>query len=315
MAAKMKFALDAMNRRISLSMAEEKQYKAPLTCEFCEALVSFVNGYPRTLGDDIIFVESYFRLKNRDSNHGTDCRYNVEKQIKTIVSRESDGNVLSSLKDGVYELRLLAVKQALTQIKSLPENDEPKGENSKPTEEKKYVSAKQKLSSYINTAKQVLQVRAYCEDNSDLEKILKLKFDDLKLPWKDFYYDIEEYFRCFTYVSKLTVTIPIAISGIVKTNKIVKGRKGNLRVINLKVAYRKTEEDGVVDAAGFSIWSSDTTMLSSFEEGQNILAFGLWDVRGIKESESKKSGQDSVTFRNHEMRLWPVSKNQVCLIE
>lgn len=86
MASKMSAAIDSNKRKISISMAESSDYKLPLECEFCEANVSFVNGFTREVGDNIIAVSPYFRLKT-GNNHGSECKYNVEGQVKVIVRR------------------------------------------------------------------------------------------------------------------------------------------------------------------------------------------------------------------------------------
>src|SRR5690554_415666 len=98
MASKMPVAIDSTKRKITISMAERSHYESPLECEFCDAKVSFVNGFTREVGDNIISVNPYFRLKTSNT-HGSECKYNVEGQVKVIV-RESEGNVLTQTELG-----------------------------------------------------------------------------------------------------------------------------------------------------------------------------------------------------------------------
>ena len=62
MASKMSTAKDSNNKNITISMAENSDYSSPLECEFCEAKVSFVNGFTREVGDKTVSVSPFFRL-------------------------------------------------------------------------------------------------------------------------------------------------------------------------------------------------------------------------------------------------------------
>ena len=117
MASKMPAAHDANDTRITISMAEQQQYHKPLQCEYCEALVLFVNAFTRQVGEDIVAVEPFFRLHN-GYKHSTTCRYNVYGQV-TVIAKESEGDIFAALQDNRYELRLLAVKKAVEQLREL----------------------------------------------------------------------------------------------------------------------------------------------------------------------------------------------------
>ena len=59
MASKIPVARDANNNRITISMAEQGKYQKPLTCEFCETSVGFVNAFTRNVGDVLILMPPY----------------------------------------------------------------------------------------------------------------------------------------------------------------------------------------------------------------------------------------------------------------
>jgi hypothetical protein len=308
MASKMLAALDANNTRITISMAEQDKYQKPLKCEdeFCNATVEFVNGYSRIVGDSIVPVDPFFR-RGKDCKHSESCQYNVYGQI-AVIARQSEGDIFAALQHNRFELRLLAVTRDLEQLRELAMKKQ--GSCSKvasETTEKNYVEAEQRLGAYINSAQRVLKVRNACEEHSEIEDVLHLVFDGARLPWRNFYFEDADYFRCFSQVHKATVQVPIAIKGIVKETTVAKGK---FAVINLVRPSHKTDLD-VLDLACFSIWSPDLSAFESYKEGGEILAFGIWESRGIKESPNKSQDSPIKVFRNHELRLWPVTKSQI----
>jgi hypothetical protein len=306
MASKMPAALDANNIRITLSMAEREEYQKPLKCEFCNATVEFVNGYSRIVGDSRVAVDPFFR-RGKDYKHSESCQYNVYGQI-AVIARQSEGDIFAALQDNRFELRLLAVTRAIEQLRELAMKKQGScSKVSSETTEKNYVEAEQRLGAYINSAQRVLKVRNTCEEHSEIEDVLHLVFDGVRLPWRDFYFEDADYFRCFSQVHKATVQVPIAIKGIVKETTVVK----KYAVINLVPPYRPTKQAEIRDAACFSIWSPDLSAFESYEPGGEILVFGIWESRGIKESPNRKNDSPIKVFRNHELCLWPVTKSQI----
>ena len=307
----MSSAIDNSNQKITISMAESSDYENPLCCEFCDALVGFVNGYPREVGEKIIFVNPFFRLK-KGYIHSSECQYNIKGQIKIIV-RESEGDILAYLESGRFELRLLAVKKAIKELQEIANKKiADSNESISHAKEKEYVRSKTKLNSYINDAQRVLKVRAFCEDNTEIENVLELVFDGVRLSWCDFYYEDEDYFRCFSYVSKASISVPVAVKGVVKSINVVKGKANDFSVINLVGPYRKTGLEGVLDAANLSIWSPDLNAFKSYETDDEILAFGVWQAQDIKETVNRNEHSAVKAFRNYSLYLWPHSRAQLC---
>lgn len=310
MASKMPAARDVSNSLVTISMAEEQHY-VNLRCEFCDAAVRFVHAFTRQLGDEIVDVEPYFGL-NKGQKHTQLCRYNVLNQI-SIIARESEHDVIAAIEGNRYELRLLAVKKAIEQLQELAEKKKnPTSDIG--TTEKVYVEAERRLGAYINSAKRVLKVRAACLAHPEIEDILQLVFDGVRLPWSDFYFEDTDYFRCYSQVSSATVQVPIAIRGAVKLNHVVPAHGEKFAVLDLMVPYRKTDRDDVSDAASFSIWSPDLDAFKAYKKGMGVLAFGLWKDHGIKERNNKQEDSPIRIFRYHELRLWPVIKSQLCVI-
>lgn len=314
MASKMPFALDNKNTRISIEMAESSDFEAPLHCEYCKASVSFVNAYPREVGDTTVLVEAFFRLKG-GYVHGDDCQYNLKGRIK-IVARQSDSSILALSESGKYELRLLAVKKSINELQQVLKNRQTVDHSDlSGIVNKEYKEAEERLGSYINSALRVLKIRSICLENKEIENLLELNFDGLKLPWKDFYYEDKEYFRCYKNIKGATVPVPVAIKGIVNSIKPVYGKNAKFLVMNLLVPYRKTKTENLVDAVSVSIWSVNLDFFESYKKDDEIVVFGMWSAKEVKENKHKAEGKPETTYRNHELRIWPASVSQIAKIK
>lgn len=311
MASKMPAARDANGNRITIEMAENGSFEKPLKCEFCDASVSFVNGHPREVGEDIVFVEPFFRLAPKSTHH-EGCNYNSIGQL-TVIARESDGDVFMAISNNQFELRLLAVKKALDQLIELAKTKKSLTDDKKLiSQQKEYIASEEKLGAYINSAKRVLKVRSVCEDHAEIENLLTLVFDGVSVPWSDFYFEDTDYFRCYRQLKSSTTQIPIAVHGTIKSIKTVPGKKENFSVVNLVRPMRNIDKADAREVACTSIWAPDVNFFSDYREGQTIIAFGMWQWKPESRIANSKANSPIKTFVNYEMRLWPVAKSQIC---
>lgn len=311
MAAKLTQARDSKNSLITLAMAEQGNFSGSLKCDVCSVEVEFIRRYPRNVGDNIVQVKSFFRLK-KHKMHAVDCPHDVLGQVK-IIARESDPSILAGINAGQYDFRLLAVRKAINDLK-IEERKWLNSQDREPAKQKEYLKAQQRLSGYLNSAARVLKLRAACEENSQIEEFIKLSFDGVKLSWKDFYYEDEDYFRCLTNVKKATVAVPMAVKGTIKSIKTINGHKGPLTVMNLVSPYRKTDKPNVVETAALSVWINGADMFKRYRAEQDVLAFGIWELANESESTSRRQGVPDTIFRNLQLRLWIITLSQVCLV-
>lgn len=311
MASKMPAARDVTNKPITITDAEHLLYQKPLKCEFCDAKVTFVNGHTRNVGDDIVSVDPFFRLVNNNSHSGN-CKYNISGQI-SVIARESEGDIIVAIEKNKFELRLLAVKKTLEQLRSLADQkNKTDTATHNSTKEKEYISSKSKLGAYINSAKRVLKVRAVCEEDFEIASTLKLVFDGARVPWTDFYFEDDDYFRCYQQVRKATVDIPIALNGSIKDIKTVLVNGKNFAVLDLVQPFRKANTPDTREVVCASVWSHELNAFSDYKKGQQIIAFGMWQAKLEKERLNNKEGSPIKKFVNFEMRLWPVTQSQIC---
>jgi hypothetical protein len=310
MASKMLLARDASDIPIDIPAAQQKRYVKPLRCEFCDAQVSFVNGYTRYLGEDIVDVDPFFRLI-KEQAHSDTCRYNVHGQI-AIIARESDGDVLAAILGNRYELRLLAIKKTLEQLQLTVARQKADQDRPGTSTEKNYIETEGRLGAYINSAMRVLKVRAVCEENIDIESVLVLAFDGVRVSWADFYFDDSDLFRCHAQLLRASVLMPVAVCGTVKAVKQVNGRTGNFAVLELMRPTRVPENAEVRDVACASVWSADLTSFEAFKPNQKIVAFGMWEAKSPNTVQNPRADSTIKTFRNCDLKLWLVTRSQIC---
>ena len=308
MASKMPAARDLHGQMISIAQAEACQYQKPLHCLYCDAEVVLVHGHARQVGETTVKVQSFFRL-NVGHEHAPECRFNTVGQIE-IIARASDGNLIAALENNRYELRLLSLRNVLDELRKLsPHQINALDDVGGSPKEKIYVAAETKLGAYINSAKRVLQVRAACESHVEIEKALTLVFDGVRVPWRDFYFDDMDYFRCYQQHRMATVEIPLAIQGIVLSIVPV---KNSYSVMNLVKPFRESNSSNARDVVQVSIWSKDPNAFADYQEGQAVVAFGMWTSFPPVEKLNSRADATIKKFINHDLRLWPILRSQVC---
>ena len=313
MSSYMRKARTANGQEITTKMVEHARLTDPnafrtgLICAYCVTPVEFVTGHTRQLGDGIATIESGFR-RQKNCHHSEDCQFNLHGQI-TIIARSSEHDFIRAIKAGRYVLRLLAPNSPeLDDAKATGAADSTRTQSTldPSAKDKIYVQAGTRLSAYINSAVAALKVRAQCDDNAEIQKLLRLTYKGRRVPWTDFYFEYDDYFRCFDLVeerSREQERIPIAVRGAVREVKPVTSESGVTRtVLELVQVWRDSDDAGVTDAACFSIWSEDLQAFEHYSTGQEILAFGWW------RAEDKKNGR----FHNYNLVLWPKLGSQVC---
>jgi hypothetical protein len=315
MASKMPAARDSGGNSITTADAQQGRYTKPLRCTHCDAVVTFVDAHIRQVGEDPVTVEAFFRL-NPKQRHAAHCTYNVAGQITTIV-RESDASIeglFKVLEGNRFKMRLLAVKKSISELaqltrdKQVTSEDTPLGHT-----DRLHTPAEKTLGAYINSAMRVLKVRAALEEHTEIEHTLQLVFDGTRLPWNDFYFEYEDYFRCHHAVTAATHPYPMAVLGTVKNIRRVK----TYSVMNLVCPTRKAERPDVLDSANLSIWSPDPNFFSKFQETQKqtLLVFGLWQAQATAMSDNHKQGSKIKQFRNFKLSLWPSVRSQLCEVK
>lgn len=275
MGVKMGFALDEAGHEWNAQTFTKGSETGNLLCRGCSVLVRHREAHSREMHGKPIGVSAYFYLTPNGS-HQANCEYNVKEKIG-ILARKSKG-LIEALEGEQPRIRLAMISKARASWEEI----KPRGGGAKnQAVGKKYRTAKSKLAAYINTASRVAELRAQCHGNEEISEALKLKFQDMEIPWSEFYFETDQHLSAYNLMQKLNKPYPIAINGVVDTKRTVDLKYGPMQVINLqKPKYCKNPEnpdDGI--GIGISVWWKNQRWFSDIEEGSKVVIFGFWETK------------------------------------
>lgn len=101
------------------------------------------------------------------------------------------------------------------------------------------------LSNYLKTLRQILEIRALCEDNQELKKLVTLKFKKNKVTWEKFYFDNENLGHFVQAHGTDKSTMPLAISGYIREIRNP-DEKFSFHVVELNSPFVEPDKNGVV---------------------------------------------------------------------
>lgn len=205
-------------QEIKISEYNPNKVYGNLKCCYCNADIIFVNSYEKNLGERIIVVQKYFRLKSGEE-HEQGCKYTIDGAISNIHASCAD-NELMTKQDNRYVVRLMLISQDTIkqEIKNVSD------ESGHGKRQQNYIPNRKKTA-YLSTMNQIMKLRALVENNSDLEDKINLKSSYLNgksyfIPWKNFYFDSEnrdDYSRLLKYLINKKVYHPLCVVGYIKS--------------------------------------------------------------------------------------------------
>ncbi len=222
-----------MGRKLRTALFKKKEIKIEeasedmrgnLTCHICNVELTYVKGYMKEINEKTYYIEPYFRLKSKENDHSLECKYNTAGYL-TIMAKDSSDKILENIESGKFNFRLHLISDSLRQIENRGikkdgiEEDEP---NSK-SKEKEYIKNEDKLDSYLSTMKKIMELRNALEENQDISSKVTLEFYNRtlkkkqKITWNNFYYEIDEYGDCYSYVKNKKPQHPICIAGKIRS--------------------------------------------------------------------------------------------------
>lgn len=221
-------------------VTEEMRKNKTLICKTkgCNARLTWVKSHKKISGIEYIF----FRLlnnKEKKEQHASFCKFNTKGRINTIVA-SSDSDILESIDNEQYELRLNLLCEALNKLEDEDDNPEVTDDVPKDPRDKNFKRIG-KLKTYLSTMNKVMQLRSEVENDEELRHHIKLIFNDKKVTWDNFYYENDEFERVYNYISKsgigvdkITIHHPICVQGEVIEFEDLKPKGYNFYSIKLK---------------------------------------------------------------------------------
>ncbi|MDR2600343.1 MAG: hypothetical protein LBC73_08710 [Oscillospiraceae bacterium] len=264
-----------------------------LQCFNCSVPVSFVHSHKRDLGEKIITIKRYFRLK-QNMYHKEGCKYTINGVLYNIYAACADGDLISKDND-VFVLRLLLITDD-EKLEGSNRSSE-KSENEKRNLNYITIGSKEK---YLSTITGVMKLRDRVESNTDLEDTLKLKFHDWNgnaffIPWKHFYFDADndnDYSRLSKLLTKEKRYHPLCIAGYIRSVlKINSENQNDLYKLKLENVLRADGKWVSIDlwfnGTGINNYLADT-------EGSKAVIYTRFSYKG-NQPWTSKAGKDYIS--------------------
>ncbi|AMO77683.1 hypothetical protein M8R19_25835 [Pseudomonas sp. R3.Fl] len=237
----------------------------------CNAEISFVKRHLRKCADQTIEVLPCYRLK-KSSEHHQNCKYNLKGAL-SVVARESDSDLFGAIENARYELRLHILQNAYWE--STKAAFERKARPPRPDTPEKSYSSHGKLSTYLKTLKQILELRNLCANNEELKELITLDHKGMKVPWSRFFFDHENLHTFLKYYPKDQYTIPLAINGhIDRIEQPSTQRK--YHTLKLVPPFVSPNAQNVIKKPQPQIVVTTPDLATHFNPGEEYIFFGIW---------------------------------------
>ncbi|ENT6848201.1 hypothetical protein ACFD7L_004316 [Vibrio vulnificus] len=287
--------------RVAATDYENKPYGA-LFCASpsCSAQLSFVKRHDRKYATKTVEIAPCFRLK-RNEEHSAKCKYNIGGQLN-IIAKSSDSAVFSAIEKSKYEFRLHILLKALWELSKPEIENKGKAWGSSGESDKKY-SNKGKLTNYLKTLKQILQLRALCEDNKELKSLVTLNYRGKKVSWERFYFDHENLHNFVKHYKVGEYTMPLAISGHIHELRKPMNEKFPFHVVELNSPFVEPDKNGVIKKPIPQIILKNSSLLKYIDPSKEYIFFGRWKPRERKRSGRNENSKMQWVFENIEMYI------------
>lgn len=265
----------------------------------CSARLTFVKRHDRRYATKTIEVAPCFRLK-KGSSHDEGCKYNLKGQL-SIIAKESSSDVFSSISASKFEFRLHILIKALWELDEAAVETQGRGWGSAGEQNKSYAN-KGRLTSYLKTLGQILELRALCEDDEELKELVVLKSKAATIPWSKFYFDHSNLCNFTRWHGTGTLTIPLAVSGYVQDIRPPSGRFP-YHVAELNSPYVPPDKDGLVRKPVPQIILKQSSLASLIKRQHEYIFFGRWKARVRQSNGRGDNANQTWIFENIEMYI------------
>ncbi len=182
--------------------------------ERCRCELQGVTASTRTVNDEQIAVEAFFRLPSNAEKAGRGhtpvCRYNVERIVKRLVRMseeikrfdEDAEPLLAAARGQAAEFRLHILMETLRAPRAGwgdPAHGAPSG--AARSTGTKYVRSARLLPPYLRMAKAVLSLIARVQERPELAAQVSVKYGSRTIPWDKYFFDLSDYAALHAHVA------------------------------------------------------------------------------------------------------------------
>jgi len=144
-----------------------------------------------------------------------------------------------------------------------------------------------------------------CEDDDSLADKLVLSFRNVKIRWKDFFFEEDRLDDAWKIIKNNNQPYPVALIGKVKNLN----RADRFQFLNCHSRFYGADSSHRIPAFEISLKHRDASFFDGFASGYEIVIFGIWRAYGPKSNPS--SGK---TYVNHKLMLVPKYKQQIVIV-
>ncbi|MEZ9746419.1 hypothetical protein AB4320_17200 [Vibrio splendidus] len=288
------------DNKIDVLAYERRTDEAAIWCETsgCGAKLSFVSRHNRKCASKTIEIPPCFRLKPHEI-HAEHCKYNIAGSLN-IIAKSSESEVFKAIAEKKFEFRLHILIKALRELSAFEVGKVSEGWGSG-VESNKAFNNKGKLSNYLRTLKQIIEIRTLCENDDELKSLIVLKFKGNKIPWSRFFFDDGNIEQFAKYYGSEKYTIPLAILGnLYKINEPTENFP--YHVAELHSPFVQPNEKGEIKRTVVQVVLKKPKLVDSLAVGEDFVFFGQWSVN-TKESK-KKIGRNNNTMIYQNIKMY-----------
>ncbi|QFU06593.1 hypothetical protein FIU82_16510 (plasmid) [Pseudoalteromonas sp. THAF3] len=286
--------------KIDVLAYERRTDEAKICCETsgCEANLSFVSRHNRKCASKTIEIPPCFRLKPHEI-HAEHCKYNIAGSLN-IIAKSSESEVFKAIAEKKFEFRLHILIKALQELSAFKVGKVSEGWGSSVVSNKSF-NNKGKLSNYLRTLKQIIEIRTLCENDDELKSLIVLNFKGNKIPWSRFFFDDSNIEKFAKYYGPEKYTIPLAISGnLYKINEPMENFP--YHVAELHSPFVQPNDKGEIKRTVVQVVLKKPKLVDSLTVGEDFVFFGQWSVN-TKESK-KKIGRNNNTMIYQNIKMY-----------
>lgn len=284
--------------RVSALVYEKTEPKEKVSCcsPGCTALLSFVKRHQRKYaGKKPIEILPCFRLKPLEV-HGEQCKYNLNGRLK-LIAKKSESEIFTALKQSRFVFRLHVLIKALWTASDEDFIAQAKTWGSKNDSNKAY-SNQGRLTNYLKTLRQIIELRDYCENNDQMAKLVELDYNGELIKWHDFYYDSGNLVELVSRHGIGEIQIPLAIAGHVY--KISKQTKGY--AVELHSPHVSPNSNNILTKPTPKIFLKNPNLLKLIDPDKEYVFFGKWTV-STKQKEPNPKNSLVTVYQNIKMSI------------
>ncbi len=267
----------------------------------------------------------FYRLLPKEK-HSLACKYNTEGQVISIL-KKSNNKIFENISDGKFEFRINLVFEKNFKKESGIGSNVGEAIHKDRNLKERLIKNKGRKSPYLSTMRDIMKLRSEVEENKDLSSLIKLKFNNVSILWKNFYFELEEEENSYKYIkskgytskNRRVMLSQLICSEFVLKKENIKEYKGIYYIESTapKFVHHNSDNESHIHKVSLKTKESDVAknLKSLFKNGKtrvNLVGFYQPNILIKPKSYENKNG---ITVLQHNIEGWINNVEQIVEIE